>query len=56
MAKTPSKGNRRIEISGELDRYSAEELQLEIRRLLKQAGIEFKSIRIVESEEGPQPS
>jgi hypothetical protein len=56
MAKTPSKSKRRIEISGDLDRYSAEELQLEIRRLLKQAGIEFKSIRIVEGGEDSVPS
>jgi hypothetical protein len=56
MAKTPSKSNRRVEISGDLDRYSAEELRVEIRRLLKQAGIEFKSIRVVESGEDSEPS
>ena len=36
----------RFEISGDLDRYSAEEVRLEVRRLLKQSGIEVKEIRV----------
>jgi type IV pilus biogenesis protein CpaD/CtpE len=36
----------RFEISGDLDRYSAEEVRLEVRRLLRQSGIEVKEIRV----------
>lgn len=47
-ATESSGGDRRIEITGTLDRHAAEALQLEIRHLAKRQGIDIKEIRVGE--------
>jgi hypothetical protein len=39
-------GTREVQITGDLDRPAAEALQLEVRRLLRQHGLEVAGIRI----------
>ena len=39
----------RIELSGDLDRRSAESLSLEIRALAKRHGLEIRDVRVVTS-------
>ena len=40
---------QRIELSGDLDRRSAESLALEIRALAKRHGLEIRDVRVVTS-------
>lgn len=46
MEKDRAEAVHRIEITGSLDRHSAETLQIEIRRLAKRHGIEIKKMRL----------
>jgi type IV pilus biogenesis protein CpaD/CtpE len=41
-----------LEISGDLDRRTAEALRLEIRHLAKRTGVEIKELRIERADEG----
>jgi len=50
-AQKRGKPARRIEITGEMDRSAAEALQLEIRRLAKQYGLEIGEFRVEEVED-----
>ena len=46
MEKDRVEAVHRIEITGSLDRHSAEALQIEIRRLAKRHGIAIKTMRL----------
>ena len=45
----------RLEIAGALTRQDVEALELEIRRLAKQSGVEIAALRIEQIEEGTPP-
>jgi type IV pilus biogenesis protein CpaD/CtpE len=46
--------SHRIELSGDLDRRSAEILALEIRALAKRHGLEVQDVRVVSVTKSPQ--
>jgi len=46
--------SHRIELSGDLDRRSAEVLALEIRALAKRHGLEVQDVRVVSATKSPQ--
>jgi len=57
MPKRSAPSSRRFEITAAADRHTLEALQLEIRRLARQHGLEVMDVRITDvDDDGPPPS
>ena len=51
--REPASATRRLEISGELDRYTAERLRLEVRALARRFGLDVTGVAVEPATEPP---